>query len=168
MPRASRIGLLLHSSNSSQQNSLIESAENAGFELIIGTVESNDDIGASLSHLLGNIDVLLALPDSRIHNSNTISNILTTSYRNHIPVIGFSSAYVKAGAMAAVYTSLEDISQQVSDVAIQLLRKKHLDTHTILAKYFSISFNFDVARSLGIALRSPSEIKETMLRGDSE
>jgi len=167
-PRASRIGLLLHSSDAPQREPMIKAAEQAGLILTIGMVESNDDIGESLSRLLANIDILLALPDSRIHNSNTISNILTTSYRNHIPVIGFSSAYVKAGATAAVYTSLRDISHQASDVVLQMLRNENTEGQNLTAKYFSVSFNFEVARSLGISLHSPSEIKETMLKGISK
>ena len=168
MPRATRIGLLLYSPSNEQRNSLEKTAQNAGFELAIGEVDSNDDIGESLSHLVNNIDVLIALPDSRIHNSNTISNILTTSYRNHIPVIGFSSAYVKAGATAAVYTSLNDISKQVSDEAVQILLNGTPGENNLSASYFSISFNFDVARSLGIAITSPSDIKEMITRGLSK
>lgn len=168
MPRATRIGLLLYSPSVEQRNFLEKTAQNAGFELAIGEVDNNDDIGESLSHLVNNIDVLIALPDSRIHNSNTISNILTTSYRNHIPVIGFSAAYVKAGATAAVYTSLNDISKQVSDEAVQILLNGTPGENNLSASYFSISFNFDVARSLGIAITSPSDIKEMIMRGLSK
>ena len=168
MPRATRIGLLLYRPSDEQRKSFEETALNSGFELAIGEVDSNDDIGESLSHLVNNIDVLIALPDSRIHNSNTISNILTTSYRNHIPVIGFSSAYVKAGATAAVYTSLNDISKQVSDEAVQILLNGTPGENNLSASYFSISFNFDVARSLGIAITSPSDIKEIIMRGLSK
>lgn len=124
-----------------------------------------DNNSATLSRMLGNIDILLALPDTRINNSKTITSILTTSCRNHIPVVAFSSAYVKAGATVAVVTSLNDISQQVSDVAIKTLNNNSTGTQSMSADYFSVSINFDVARSLGIALRSPSEIKETMLKG---
>ncbi|MEJ2691690.1 MAG: ABC transporter substrate binding protein [Candidatus Thiodiazotropha sp.] len=162
MPRAVQVGLMLSSSDAAKQKSLLEAASNVGLEMVIREVDSNGQIGEALSELRGSIDVLLALPDSRIHNSRTIPNILTTSYRNHIPVIGFSSSYVKAGAIAAVYTSLEDISHQVSDVAIKALSSAGVEQQDQQAEYFSVSINYDVARSLGIVIRSPEDIKEAM------
>ena len=164
MPRAVHVGVLLDPSDSSKRKSMLEAASNTGLELIIREVDSNSQIGEALSELRGSIDVLLALPDSRIHNSRTISNILTTSYRNHIPVIGFSSSYVKAGAIAAVYTSLEDISHQVADAAIETLTGTGIARHAQQADYFSVSINHDVAHSLGIVIPSSGEVKEAMLR----
>ncbi len=160
IPRAGRIGLLIHESNLEQLDQLNQTAEAAGFQLKTGIVSNERDVGESLSHLLQDIDVLLALPDSRIHNSNTISHILTTSYRNNIPVIGFSSAYVKAGATAAVFTSLDDIAHQVSDTLLDFLYHGHHQARTRKADYFSVSFNFEVARSLGLAPLSSTEIKK--------
>lgn len=162
LPRAMRIGVLLHADDAHRIKALQDAANSAGVILTTGLVESSSEIGKSLSHLLNGIDALLALPDSRIHNSKTISNILTTSYRNHIPVIGFSSAYVKAGATAAIYTSLTDIADQVSDIAVQILVEGETPARELPAKYFSVSLNFEVSRSLGISATSPSEIIESM------
>ncbi len=163
IPRAGRIGLLVHESNLDLADRLSRTAEESGFQLKIGVVSSDRDVGESLSHLLTDIDVLLALPDSRIHNSNTISHILTTAYRNNIPVIGFSSAYVKAGATAAVFTSLDDIARQVSDTLLDYLYHGQHTQSTQRADYFSVSFNFEVARSLGLVPVSSSDIKKLIL-----
>jgi hypothetical protein len=163
MPRASRVGLLMSPSDSGEIKSMADAALNAGLTLVIREVDSNGQTGEALSELRGRIDVLLALPDSRIHNSRTIPNILTTSYRNNIPVIGFSSSYVKAGAIAAVYTSLEDISRQVTEVAIKILTGTAVARLDQKAKYFTVSINYDVARSLGIVIRSPSEVKAAII-----
>jgi putative tryptophan/tyrosine transport system substrate-binding protein len=168
MPRFSRIGLLLHRSDTNEEQLLINAAYASGLILKIEHVESAQDIGESLSHLLSDIDVFLALPDSRIHNNKTISNILTTAYRNHIPVVAFSSAYVKAGATEAIYTSLDDISHQTSDVFMKLITHKTKLPMIQQAKYFSISFNFEVARSLGISIRSPSTVESIILQGDKQ
>ena len=143
-------------------------AESAGFELKTGVVSSENEVGESLSHLLNDIDVLLALPDARIHNSHTISHILTASYRNSIPVIGFSSAYVKAGATAAVFTSLDDIAMQVADATLEIFAHGKVANTRQQAAYFSVSFNFEVARSLGLVPISPSEIKKGMLEDEKQ
>ena len=168
MPRASRVGLLLHASDSDESQSLSNAASKFGFLLKIELVENTQDIGEALSRMLDNIDVFLAIPDSRIHNNKTISNILTTAYRNNIPVIGFSSAYVKAGAAEAIYTSLDDIAHQASDAALQLLEHGSVSPKVQQAKYFSVSFNFEVARSLGLTIRSPSAVKSIIMREQGE
>ena len=168
MPRVARVGLLLYASDADESQALQMAATEAELILKIEYVDSVQDIGESLSKLLGAIDVFLALPDSRIHNNKTISNILTTAYRNHIPVVGFSSAYVNAGATEAIYTSLDDIARQVSDTAVDLLTHKSKPSTIQQAKYFSIAFNFEVARSLGLTIRSPSEIEGILLRGEEQ
>ena len=168
MPRVARVGLLLHASDSGESEALQSAASESDLILKIEYVENVQTIGESLSRLLGNIDVFLAIPDSRIHNNKTISNILTTAYRNHIPVVGFSSAYVKAGATEAIYTSLDDIAHQVSDVTVKLLTHKSRKAVVQQAKYFSVAFNFEVARSLGLTIRSPSVIEGIILRGEEQ
>lgn len=165
MPRAARVGLLLHVSDQDESQSLSKAAKDAGLILNIEYVDNPLSIGESLSRLLGNIDIFLAIPDSRIHNNKTISNILTTAYRNHIPVVGFSSAYVKAGAAEAIYTSLDDIAHQVADVVIQLITQGHESPRIQQAKYFSVSFNSEVARSLGLTIHSPSAVENSVLEG---
>lgn len=165
LPRARRVGLLLHESNKAILNPLKDAASNSGLALHISIVKSTAQTGKHLSRLLDDIDVFLAIPDSRIHNNKTIPNILTTSYRNNIPVIGFSSAYVRAGAIAAVYTSLDNIAQQVAETAYKSLNKIDLPLHSKKAEYFSISFNFDVARSLGITIPAESEVRNSFRSG---
>ena len=165
IPRSGRIGLLIHEKNLNLIDTLTDSAEQRGFTLITSIVSNERSVGEALSYILDDIDVLLALPDSRIHNSSTISHILTSAYRNSIPVIGFSAAYVRAGAAAAVYTSPDDIAQQVSDTVTEFLTGGSILDHTQFASYFSISFNFEVARSLNLPPIPPSEIKEMIIRG---
>ena len=168
IPRAKRIGLLIHESDSNRIGSYAESAEQYDFSLRTGIVDDNRNVGEAFSYILNDIDVLLALPDSRIHNGQTISHILTTAYRNDVPVVGFSSAYVKAGAMAAVYTSPEDIARQLADTLLVFLRTGNVHERFQQAKYFSVSINFEVARSLGLPPKSPSEVKQAIARGTED
>ncbi|MEJ2692887.1 MAG: ABC transporter substrate binding protein [Candidatus Thiodiazotropha sp.] len=167
-PRLGRVGLLIHENHLSQVDLTTDIANSRGLTLKTSIVSAERSVGEALSYLLDDIDVLLALPDSRIHNSQTISHILTTAYRNNIPVFGFSSAYVKAGAIAAVYTSPEDIAHQISDTVINFLNHDRFDSRSQQASYFSVSFNFEVARSLGLPPISPSEIKKTISQGNDK
>ncbi|MCU7810793.1 MAG: hypothetical protein KZQ77_06095 [Candidatus Thiodiazotropha sp. (ex Notomyrtea botanica)] len=162
LPRANRVGLLIHESNEALVKPLSDAANNMGLALNTRVVTNATETGKQLSRLLNDIDVFLAIPDSRIHNNKTISNILMTSYRNNIPVVGFSSAYVRAGAISAVYTTLDNIAKQVAETAYNVLNENLVALHNEQAKYFSVSINFDVARSLGITIPSESEVKNSL------
>lgn len=168
IPRAKRVGVLVHASNTSDINKLEITASSRGFILNISTIDEERNVGEALTRLLDNTDVLLALPDARIHNSKTISHILTTSYRNNIPVIGFSSAYVKAGATAAVYTSPENIAAQLSEYVVSLLTDRAINEKSQMAKYFSITYNYEVARSLGLPTISTREIHSFISKGEAQ
>jgi len=105
--------------------------------------------------------VLLALPDAAIYNTSTIRNILLATYRNKVPLVGFSPGYVKAGALCAVYSTPAQIAAQ-SLAIIQ----DYAETRTLpaahYAKEFEVSVNEQVARSLGLNIRSASQLRSEM------
>jgi ABC-type uncharacterized transport system substrate-binding protein len=146
------------------ENSLIRSASRLEMHLHLEKIETTDQIGASLNRLLYKSDVLLAIPDTRIHNQSTVSNILISSYRKRIPLIGFSSAYVKAGALAAVYSSPEDIAFHIRDNIVRVYSGKKIENSEQNAEYFSILFNSEVARSLDFPAKSVYELENEILK----
>lgn len=168
IPRTGRVGVLVHENNQTIIPRLKQIARSKGVQLRSELVGESRDVGEALSLLLSDIDVLLALPDARIHNSKTISHILTTAYRNNIPVIGFSSAYVKAGATGAIYTSPDDIANQLAEVIFEIVSgQKNIKTPKT-ASFFSVTFNYEVTRSLGLPTFSTREIKHKISKGDTQ
>ena len=156
---ANRVGLLLSAQNQGDLAALSKEAEISGLTLVTEFIEQENDIGRKLSQLLDNIDVLLALPDMMIYNRNTVSQILLSSYRKNIPVIGYSAAYVKAGALAAVYSSPEDIGNDIGLIVTQYLEQKKLPSGSSFPRFFSVSVNKKVGASLGIQVYpKPEEI----------
>lgn len=158
LPKARRVGVLISEINRPLMERLTRQAALLGLESHIELIEDEAEIGRKITPLLDQVDVLLALPDPKVHNRNTVSNILLTSYRNRVPVIGFSAAYVHAGAFAAVYSKPEDIAHQLAELADHYFRLGHLRPGIIYPEYFSIAINAEVARSLGIPAPSAAEI----------
>ncbi|MCU7927757.1 MAG: hypothetical protein KZQ97_15125 [Candidatus Thiodiazotropha sp. (ex Dulcina madagascariensis)] len=161
--RFQSVGILISKDNTASASALSESAGRLNLDLEIQWVETKDQIGSSLNHLLDGVDILLAVPDTNIHNRSTVSNILLSAYRKRIPLIGFSSAYVKAGALAAVYSSPEDIAFQVRDCIVKTFSSGSIAKKEQMADYFSILFNADVARSLDFPIKSVKKLKAKML-----
>jgi hypothetical protein len=115
----------------------------------------------ALQELLLSSDVLLALPDAAIYNTATIRNILLATYRSKVPLIGFSPGYVKAGALCAVYSTPQQIAAQSLGII-----QEYAETRTLpaaqYAKEFEVAVNEQVARSLGLNIRSASQLRSEM------
>jgi hypothetical protein len=112
------------------------------------TEEGIDDINRLLSRI-GQLDALLALPDSAIYNTDNFRNILLSTYRHKQGVIGFSGDMVKAGALATTYSEIEDINAQVEDIAAAYVAGGELPAPAF-PRYFRTAINEGVARSLDI------------------
>jgi len=128
--------------------------------LITRYIEKPEQLTHAIKTLSKEVDILLALPDPGIYNKKTIRGILLSSYRYKLPIIGFSKAYVKAGAIAAIYSKPEQISTQAINITNQFFNKKYFDKKTYHPTDFSISLNHKVARSMGITLPESSAITE--------
>lgn len=113
----------------------------------------------ALPEVLKKSELLLALPDPEIYNSSTIRNILLATYRSGMPLIGFSSGFVKAGALCAVYSTPAQMAAQAGALA-----GKFGDTKTLPAgqypQEFEVTANEQVARSLGLHIKSTTELHD--------
>jgi hypothetical protein len=107
-----------------------------------------DDINRILSRI-AQTEVLLALPDSGIYNTENIRNILLSTYRHKQAVIGFSADMVKAGALASTYSEVEDINAQVAEMAASFVATGVLPPPQF-PRYFHTVVNEGVARSLDV------------------
>jgi ABC-type uncharacterized transport system substrate-binding protein len=154
LPQALRVGVLMSSDlQGHQEGALEELAQARGMRLVRVLVNPEQPVYSGLKKILDESDVLLALADPQIYNSSSIQNILLTSFRAQIPMLAFSPAYVRAGALLAVYSSPAQIGQQAGVMARGALQGRALG----LPQYpqdFQVSVNEHVARSLGLSLES--------------
>ena len=162
-PSQNRIGLLYSPSAHIDLAHLQQQVAEHGAALVAKPVLSSQTLFSTLDDLLGACDILLALPDNKIYNSSTIRNILLSSYRSEIPFIGLSRAYVTAGALGAIYSTPEQVSDQIAG-AIQYFARTGKLPEPQHPREFSIALNPDVARSLHIELLPTDEIRSRMDR----
>ena len=123
----------------------------------IEMVADEEDLVPALKRLLPNSDALLAVPDAAIYNRGNIATILLTSYRAKVPLFGFSQSYVKAGALAAVYSQPWQIAQQVADIIQGLPTNGSLPAPQS-PRYFSVDINPQVRLSLELNMADEAQL----------
>ena len=153
VPGARRVGVLLGPTSGKSRARLLQAAEELGLELVVRQISQPAELIEHLSALLAQSDVFLAVPDPLVSNRRTAPNILLTTYRYRRPVIGYSRAYVEAGALCAVYSTPRQLGAQAYRVAARMLAAG--GQRSLAPQYprrFRIQFNDYVARSLELPI----------------
>lgn len=151
LPMADSVGILLGPTSARSEGQLTKAAKEAGLKPVTARVDNEHELTPALKQLLENSDALLAVPDPLVHSRDTAQTVLLTSYRHQKPVIGFSQAYVSAGALAAVYSSPAHIARQAAEIVGSYPDQQLALPSPQPPRYFSAGINRQVARSLGIA-----------------
>jgi hypothetical protein len=150
MPRVERVGVILSGDAQGKLAAYRQEALRLKVGLTVETVSSSVDVPQALQRLLHKVDVFLMLPDSRVVNENTVRQILLACYRQQIPVVGFSRGLTNAGAVAAVVSDPAAIGQEGAVLAKQWNPSTGAIPKARYASDFSLVFNHQVARSLGV------------------
>lgn len=150
LPKLNRVGILLGPDSADLAPALRGAAKAAGLTALTAQVDNETELLPALKKLLDECDVLLAVPDPLLYNRNTAQTILLTTYRHRIPLFGFSPSYVKAGALAAVYSLPEQIGRQTAETVRHFAEQRPFQPQA--PRYFSVGVNQQVARSLELEL----------------
>ncbi|MFZ2163254.1 MAG: ABC transporter substrate binding protein [Sideroxyarcus sp.] len=126
----------------------------------VGEAQSLND---ALESILGESEVLFVLADAGVYNAGTIRNILLTSYRKQIPLVGISQAYVKAGALCAIYSTPDQIAAQAAE-AVRLFSETGKLPPSQYPREFEVSVNMQVARSLDIRIEDSARLRDEIRR----
>jgi ABC-type uncharacterized transport system substrate-binding protein len=165
LPDRGRVGVVLGPDSLWAQKSLQAAASGAKLGLAVEKISAAEELLPALQRVLADSDVLLAVPEPLVFNKGTVQSLLLTTYRYQEPVIGFSHAYVKAGALASVHTTPEQVGRQAGEVVSRVLvsRPAWLPPPEY-PKYFSVSVNYQVARSLGLSIGDEAVLLQKLKR----
>ena len=163
LPRHKRLAVLLGPTTLALASELRAAAAERGFKLTLTSLNQREQLLPALEELLEDNDVLLSVADPLVYNSETIHHVLLTTYRYRIPVLGLSKAYVDAGALLAVYSTPEQIGQQVAQLLEGWVRTgKGALPAPAYPRQFVISVNRRVAASLDLALESEAVLQRKL------
>ena len=117
--------------------------------LVEYSVNDEKDVARAVQEAVGQSEILLAHPDPVVFNPQSIQSVLLTSYRSRVPLLGFSPAYTRAGALASLHSTIPQMAAQAAEMVRTAMQTGNLPA----AQYprdFEVSVNRQVARSLGV------------------
>ncbi|MDP1652787.1 MAG: hypothetical protein Q8L56_08695 [Rhodocyclaceae bacterium] len=164
LPRRQLIGVLVGAQSQSLLGGLDKEARARGMILVSApTIGAPETIYPALKLVLNDAEVILALPDPVVYHGASLQNILLTTYRVRVPLVAFSPAYVKAGAVLAVYSTPEQVARRAVEMIGNWLAGRGLPPPQ-MPREFTVTANSKVAASLGLKLDDPAEIAEDLRR----
>ncbi len=134
-----------------------------GIHLHDQIVDKTQSLNDALENILDVSEVLFVLADSEVYNAGTIRNILLTAYRKQVPLVGISRAYVKAGALCAIYSTPEQIARQTAGLIERYAESGKLPAAQYPSE-FEVSVNTQVARSLEIHMKDAGQLRDEIRR----
>jgi ABC-type uncharacterized transport system substrate-binding protein len=158
LPDAQRAGMLRGSLALHESGAPAADAVAFGLNLNIYRIE-DDNPAAAIQQLLNTSDVVIAIFDPEVYKPATAKWLLYLAFQQQRPIVGFSYALLKAGAVAAVFSTPEQIAEHAEDVVAEWLRSGNLPSGTQFPRYYHIGLNGPVAKRLGIVTPSESDLQ---------
>lgn len=159
LPQARRIGMLVGADSRHQVAAFRNAALEQGLSLVTEDAEKRG-LFEALRSLLDESDVLLAVADPTVYNDETIAAILSSGYRRRIPLVGFSPAYVKAGALLGIYSTPAQVGRAAAAAVREYLASGVFPAPAPPNEY-TVRVNEAVSKSLGLYL-TEDEVRKSM------
>lgn len=165
IPGVKRISLVLGEHNQNYAAEIQREVDKRRLQLQTGLVNSESELISTLDRTLEQSDVMLGLLDPLVFNRSNSRNILLTAYRWRVPLVGISPAYVRAGALASVYSSAEQLGWQLAETIVRYHNaggKEALPDYQF-PNYFKVAVNYQVAQSMGLHIKDENSLKQSLM-----
>ncbi len=162
LPQHLRIGVLFGPDSASLRPALGRALSARGLKLVAQTVaDGGENLYPVLRAVLDDADLLLALPDKQVFQTANMHNILLAAYRRRVPVVSYSAAHVRAGALLSLHTEPANVARQLASALRQWQAGNGLPPPA-LASSASVAINDQVARSIGLSLPPALELERAL------
>lgn len=164
LPGRHRVGVLPGPQTLPLMRALQREAGARGLTLVSGpTIASATDIYPTLKVVLEEAEVILALPEPTVFHGANLQNILLTTYRARVPLVAFSPAYTKAGAVLALYSTPAQVARRAAEIVRGWQAGRGLPPPQA-PREFAVAANARVAASLGLQLDEAAVLAEDLRR----
>jgi len=164
--RSGRVGAAFSSRNSRSAKDLLVASELSESKLKIKFATDYSKPINAMSDALSESDIYLAMYDAKLLNRHTAKWLLYMAYKMNKPIIGFSNAYTKAGAVASIYSPPDLIGKQSGEWVVAMLDSRPVKKYQY-PKYFTVTVNERIQRILRLQKINAAEIESRLLSMES-
>lgn len=144
-PSLQKFGVL--SSEMSQQRDI----DQDDWSLTVNTFNEDQEVVPQIVQAISDKDALVAVPDRNVYSTESLRSVLLTAFGYAKPVIGYSRAYVRAGALITTFTTPAQMFRQASEILNGDIANQIIEDNSVFEpRYFSIAHNPSIAKSLGL------------------
>lgn len=143
------VGVLITDNTAHLQPLLQQAARSENLDLHLERVGPGENVLRALTRL-NSANVLLAVPDSGLYTPANLRNLLESTYRRNQSVVGFSTALVNAGTLAAAYSSIDDTIAHLDELIPAIVSGRVPEPQ--FPRYWRVAVNDSVARSLNLVV----------------
>lgn len=160
MPERTRLGVIYGPYSKQYRHEVRRQTGNAELLLIEKEISESGQLSEAMASFSGNSEMLLILPDPTVVNEGTAKTLILGAYLENLPLVGYSQALVKAGALMSVHSTPEQLGTQ----AAELINAAYWNDTSrkgvrIYPRYYQVSVNYQVASALQIELPSENDLK---------
>jgi ABC-type uncharacterized transport system substrate-binding protein len=156
LPRASRAGIIRNPDRSRFSAEALESqGRREGFTLVVADCDGPGHLLKVVGSLKGKVDFLLCLPDPDLYNAATIQPLVLAAIEDRLPIVGFSPAFVRAGAAVGVYPDYRALGRQAAEMVLRIERGESSGGEEYPSR-LQVALNQRVIRLLGLNLQVPA------------
>ena len=149
LPGKNRCGMIRNVLRDEPDASLAARAKQQGFTLQAAECSRPEELVKAFLSLKGKTDFVIVLPDSSLYNNTTVRPLILASLESRLPIVGFSSSFVRAGAALGIYPDFRDVGAQTADIVQKLIAGKAGIADESPRK-LQVAVNQRVARLLGL------------------
>lgn len=126
LPTCTRIGILHR--NDLNVIAAAQAAAPANWTIVPIAVDQVARIAEPINQVTRDADIIWTYPDGGLFTDASVRMLLLTALRRRVPVFGFSSAFVRAGALMGVGVEPDAIGDQCGILVADLLAGKPITT----------------------------------------
>lgn len=122
-PRKLRVGIIRGPAQAREGADALEAvARKEGFAPIVVDCAGPAQLLKAVIALQGKVDFILCLPDGELYNPVTVKPLVLASLEHRLPLVGYSAAFVRAGAAAGLFPDYRDLGRQAAEMALAAVR----------------------------------------------
>ncbi|MCP4653295.1 MAG: hypothetical protein GY858_07950 [Candidatus Omnitrophica bacterium] len=154
-PSIKKVGVMYSPGSAAMIADAKKIASSLGIEIVAVEVAVSTQVPKTLRTLVGKIDSLWIMTDSKVCTKDTLPLILNFTLKNKIPAIGFTPYLVKAGALVSYTYDYKDVGKQTGELIGKVLDGKDAGKIAIASpRKVGYVLNLKTAKFLGITIPS--------------